>query len=113
MTPLLEAAVAAREAGLEVPACEQCEYTGLFYSHSNCHATGIHPDPVRLGWVALMWLTARANDPALHAYSRSFRFVNYTEGANMLEFDQAHDGTETGITTALLRLVARVGKVTP
>lgn len=117
MTPLLEAAVAAREAGLEVPACEQCEgtghvqgeYTGLFYSHSNCHATGINPDPARLGWAAEGWLLAREHYPVIHAYPVSTRFVNYTEAGDMLELDQAHDKTSEGRTTALLRLVARVG----
>ena len=76
-----------------------------------CRATGINPDPARLGWVAMIWLLARHSD--LSVMRR--RVSRYESGESTLEAPMAtrkaedHDGTETGIATALLSLVARVG----
>lgn len=118
MTPLLEAAVAARQAGLDVPKCVRCARNEVLaagprepapWMCNYCGDTDINPDPARLGWAAEGWLLAREHYPVIHAYPVSTRFVNYTEAGDMLELDQAHDKTSEGRTTALLRLVARVG----
>ena len=114
MTPLLEAAVAAREVGLSVPECPDCkghgEFAGLdgegWYQCGNCHATGIDPDPARLGWVAYLFLTGQEgfSSGAKHTYWHPEWHPHWKD-----TFAEFHDGTETGIATALLRLVARAG----
>lgn len=136
MTPLLEAAVAARDVGLDVPECTRCpkhavnEYgdcvhwcqacgaTGPLIC-TYCHATGINPDPALLGWVALMWLHAHKEHVLLPWDTDTVETVRINP-ENFMEYyghdreavcerDASHDGTPAGLATALLRLVARVG----
>ena len=116
MNPLLEAAVAAREVGLVVPECEDCEGARGFKSscyHNNfrpclrCHATGINPDPALLGWVAFAWLV----DRGLLDSSRHMQTWSDWNGGPKLH--EEHDRTPTGLAAALLRLVARVGGKQP
>ena len=150
MTPLLEAAVAAREVGLVVPECKECWKCPKCHGDGNlyhedaespsycrncgatgstnrtlsdkpdpackhCHATGINSDPARLGWVALMWLRARdeirldpGNEHANPLVNRK-PVIHFRDEYDARNESAIHDGTETGIATALLRLVARAG----
>jgi hypothetical protein len=128
MSPLLEALQAAVKAGFDAPACKDrwcrggrqhwldreqticrtCEGTGLDASDPygligralvRLRQTGTH---VLLPWdtgeVETVWLHAGSNDP-WHSHDREAK----------PEDSEPHDGTPTGLATALLRLVARVG----
>ena len=135
MNELLTALQAAAKAGFDAPKCNMCngaasvavrscwmcEDYGRDHAHdcepppsskpcARCHATGLDAsDPERLIGRAAGWLLKRKHYPAIHTYLVNVCFVNYTEVGDMLELDQAHDGTPAGLATALLRFVVWVG----
>lgn len=122
MTPLLEALCDAAKVGFDAPKCRRCdgcgqvqgEYTGYFRLCSLCHATGLDAsDPERLIGRAHAWFHDNACD-VLHRWPtnevRAFRDIPIRlipNGATPPEYVERHDGTPTGLATALLRLVAR------
>lgn len=124
MNELLEAAVAAAKAGLDVPDCPFCSGYGVDpetghdpYPCGTCHATGINPDPERLIGRAMMWLWSRnsnvtdAEYPNISAAARDAETGCGMRGLKLFGYYrfERHDGTSTSLATALLRLVARAG----
>lgn len=123
MTPLLEAAVAAREVGLEMPKCDRCEGRGRYHCCPEhlcdwCDATGLDAsDPERLIGRAMMWLWSRnsnitdAEYPNISAAARDAETGCGMRGLKLFGYYrfERHDGSPTSLATALLRLVARVG----
>lgn len=124
MTPLLDALVAAQKVGLDAPVCAACLGRSVappnpgfekFGCH-RCDATGLDAsDPERLIGRADMWLHGRACD-VLRRWATNEVVVSWSIPASALAPGatppghlEPHDGTPTGLATALLRLVARVG----
>ena len=132
MTPLLEAAVAARKAGFDAPRCYHCGWCGMCAGSgakdcplcggeglrgakaarerdcAHCHATGLDvSDPERLIGRAFAWLV----DRGLLDSSRHMQTWSDWNGGPKLH--EEHDRTPTGLAAALLRLVARVGGKQP
>lgn len=121
MTPLLEALCDAAKVGFDAPKCRRCdgcgqvqgEYTGYFRLCSLCHATGLDAlDPERLIGRAHAWLLFTHTHPNLSLFPKTAHFTLHGSayGSVIRLEHENHDGTPTGLATALLRLVARAGE---
>lgn len=114
MTPLLEALQAASKVGFDAPVCDKCEGRGRYYCCPEhpcdwCDATGLDAsDPEKLIGRAMMWLADR-NSVTLYGSPVVLKPSVFLGHQYTPDHEEDHDRTETGIATALLRLVARVG----
>lgn len=135
MTPLLQALQAAAAVGFNAPCCKFCTDGLQTISSpddarflrpaeelpcSACDATGLDTsDPERLIGRAMGWLYAHkqhvlvphdtAEVETVDLRAERHESYSYHEREAVSDDSQPHDGTETGIATALLRLVVRVG----
>lgn len=129
MNELLNALQAAAKAGFDAPKCRACGGNGSNFSArtfddiacKRCKETGLDAsDPFGLIGRAMMWLWSQKRNVTDDEYPNISAAIRDAEtGCGMrglkLVDDYAvkrHDGTPTGIATALLRLVARVGGAT-
>ncbi len=130
MTPLLQARPDAVRVGFDAPKCQACDGAGELADETRtyvrnccrCHATGLDAsDPYGLMGRAMVWLWSHernATDAEYPNISAAIRDAETGCGMRGLKLVddykfERHDGTPTGLATALLRLVARVGAPHP
>lgn len=110
MTPLLKAAAAARDKGLQVSKCPAC---GLREQNATgpcpiCDGTGISPDVEDLSYAAAYGLSKRTK--TLDDVICGLPDGSESRGIRLGFRVELHDGTKAGITSAMLRLIAHAGE---